>query len=294
LATAVTNDDRAIREDLYGVITRISPTETQLLSGLARTDASAVNHEWPKDTLKTPGVNAQIEGSDAIFAARTNPSRTQNLCQIVKIEFAVSGTEDASNTAGFAKRYAYEMDKAMKEWANDFEFALMRSTVVSTSGSALRSMTSLKASITTNATSQSGVSLSENQLNDYLGNAWERGGTVDEVYVGKTLKRRISGYTAGGTKNVETTDKRLVNRVDVYESDFGIVKLFKHRYITVSGDTHNDIVGIQSDKFRVAMLRDPKHEALAKTGDATKGHIVGEGTLEFLAEDSSFIATRHL
>ena len=244
MATAVSNDDRATREDLYSVITNINPTETQLLSGLARSEATAVNHEWPVDTLKTPGINAQIEGADATFAARTNPTRAQNLCQIVKIEFAVSGTEDATNHAGFTKRYAYEMDKAMKEWSNDAEFALMRSTVISTSGSALRSMTSLKASITTNATAQSGISLSENMLNDYLGNAWDQGGTVDEVYVGKTLKRRISGFTAGNTKNVDATDKRLVNSIDVYESDFGIVKLFKHRFITVSGDTNNDIVGV--------------------------------------------------
>lgn len=294
MATAITNDDKAIREDLYGVITNISPSENSLLSGLARSDASAVTHEWPTDTLKTPGANAQIEGADATYAARTNPTRANNICQIVKIEFAVSGTEDAATQAGFAKRYAYEMDKAMKEWGNDMEFALMRGTIASTSGSAARSMKGLKAAITTNATAQSGVSLSENQLNDYLGTCWDQGGEPDEIFVGKTLKRRISGFTAGNTKNVAADDRRLINAVDVYESDFGVLKIFKHRYITQSGDNNLDIVGIQSDKFKVALLRAPKHEPLAKTGDATKGHIVGEGTLEYLAENSSFKATAHL
>jgi len=294
LAVSIASDNKAVREDLYGVITNISPTETQLLSGLARTDATAVNHEWPVDVLKTPGYNAQIEGADAAFTARVAPTRKNNLCQILEVSFNVSATADASNTAGMAKQYAYEMDKAMKEWSNDAEFALMRSTVISTSGSALRSMTSLKASITTNATSQSGVSLSENTLNDYLGTAWDQGGNPDEVYVGKTLKRRISGFTAGNTKFVDSTDKRLVNAVDVYESDFGIIKLFKHRYITQSGDNNLDIVGIQSDKFRVATLRSPQHVSLAKTGDSTKGMIVGELTLEFLAENSSFKGTAHL
>ncbi len=79
--------------------------------------------------------------------------------------------------------------------------------------------------------------------------------------------------------------------MDIYESDFGIVKLFKHRYITQSADTNFDIIGIQSDKFRVATLRAPQHQSIAKTGDATKGMIVGELTLEFLAEKSSFKAT---
>jgi hypothetical protein len=181
----------------------------------------------------------------------------------------------------------------MKEWGNDAEFALMRSTVISTSGSAVRSMTSLKAAITTNVTGLSAVSLSENNLNDYLGTCWDAGGVVDEVYVGKTLKRRISGFTAGNTKYIQAEDKRQVNVVDVYESDFGVIKLFKHRYITQAADAGLDIVGIQSDKFRVATLRAPQHQSIAKTGDATKGMVVGELTLEFLAENSSFKATNH-
>lgn len=293
MAVSIAQDNKAVREDLYDVITNISPTETQLLSGLARTDAQAVNHEWPVDVLKTPGYNAQIEGADAPYTARVAPTRKNNLCQIIEVSFNVSATADASNVAGMTKQYAYEMDKAMKEWSNDAEFALMRSTVISTSGSAIRSMTSLKAAISTNATSQSGVSLSENQLNDYLGTAWDQGGTVDEVYVGKVLKRRISGFTAGNVKNVQAEDRRLVNAVDVYESDFGIVKLFKHRFITQSGDQGYDILGIQSDKFRVASLRAPQHQPLAKTGDSTKGMIIGELTLEFLAENSSFKASAH-
>ncbi len=265
-----------------------------MLSGLSRGEASAVTHEWPVDALKTPAANAQIEGADATFTARVSPTRANNLCQIVKIEFAVSGTEDSVTNAGMAKRYAYEMNKAMKEWSNDMEFALMRGTIASSSGSAVRSMKGLKAAITTNATAQSGTSLSENMLNDYLGTTWEQGGEVDEVYVGKTLKRRISGFTAGSTKNVQADEKRLINTVEVYESDFGMLKLFKHRYVTQSGDNNLDIVGIEAARFRVALLRAPKHEALAKTGDAVKGHIVGEGTLEYLAEKSSFIATAHL
>lgn len=294
MATAISNDDKAIREDLYDVITNISPRENSLLSGLARTDASGVNHEWLKDTLKTPATNAQIEGADAAFATRTNPTRVNNLCQIVRVDFAVSGTDDAATTAGFAKRYAYEMDKATKEWGNDMEFALMRSTAASTSGSALRSMAGIKAAITTVATAQSGVSLSETAFNAYMGNAWDQGGEPDEVYVGRVLKQRISGFTAGNTKQIDADEHRSINRVDVYESDFGIVKIFLHRFITQTGDNNYDIIGIQRDKFRVALLRTPQHQSLAKTGDATKGMIIGEGTLEYLAENSSFKATAHL
>ena len=39
------------REDLIDVIYDISPTETPILSTLARTKATAVYHEWQTDSL---------------------------------------------------------------------------------------------------------------------------------------------------------------------------------------------------------------------------------------------------
>ena len=49
----------------------------------------------------------------------------------------------------------------------------------------------------------------------------------------------------------------------------------------------NDFLGLKEDKFRVAYLRKPFKEMLAKDGDRENGHIVGEFTLEYLAERSS-------
>jgi hypothetical protein len=47
------------------------------------------------------------------------------------------------NNAGFSDRMSYEMEKALKEWKQDAEFALMRSTIACGSGSAARSMKGL-------------------------------------------------------------------------------------------------------------------------------------------------------
>lgn len=294
MAQAYTYDDGARRESLLDIITNITPTETQLYTGLARSSARNTLHEWPVDTLNAAADNATAEGASAGDGGQTNPSRAVNITQIVKKVFDVSDTERAVNSAGFKDRYAYEMGKAMKEWKNDAEFALMRGSIASGTGSAARRMQGIKNWITTNATAQSGVSLSETAMNSLFELAWSQGGKVDEVYVGSTLKRRISGFTANSTKNVDAEDKRLVNAVDVYESDFGIVKLFMHRHVTVSGDTNYDFVGIQSDKFRVAHLREPRHVPLAKDGDNTKGMIIGEFTLESLAESASVKSTAHL
>lgn len=295
MAQVFTYDDSARRESLLDIITNIDPTETQLSTGLGQSQATNTLHQFPADTLKVPGANAQVEGSDASYSvAPTNPSRNTNICQIVRIDFNVTDTERDVNHAGFQDRYAYELNKALTEWKNDAEFALMRAAVASGNDSTARQMNGVKSYMATNITSQSGVSLSEKMLNDYLQNCWTSGGNVDEIYLGAVLKRRVSGFTANATKFEANDDRRLVNAVDVYESDFGVHKLFKHRYVTTSGDTNLDIVGIENARWYVAYLREPKHVPLAKTGSATKGMVEGELTLEGRAEKSSFLATAHL
>lgn len=288
-------DDNAVREDLSDFISNLSPTENTLYSGLGKVKASQPYHQWLNDTLKAVGTNGQVEGFTPSYAARTRPTRTGNYTQIISAEVEVTETEREALQAGFADRYSYEMEKAMTEWVDDAEYALMRGGLASGTGSAARYMRGFKASVTTTVTSQSGVSLSEKALNDYFQNTWNVSRVFpDEVYVGGTLKRRISGFTAGTTKFTKVEDKRLINTASVYESDFGVVKVLLHRYITVSGDVHNDILGIKNDHNKVAQLRAPKHVSMAKQADSTRGMIVGEITLEHRNELSSFLAQRHL
>lgn len=293
---AWTYDDLAVREDLLDLMTNIDPTETQLMTGLQSSTADAPLHQWPVDILDTPGTNSATEGADAGTANISNPTRGTNWCQIVTKPYIVSGSELEANHAGFADRKSYEIDKKMKALKNDYEFALMRGTVATGSGSGARSMAGVKASITTLATNPSGVSLSETMLNAYLGNAWEQGGKVNAIYVGRVLKQRISGFTAGNTKNVDANDKRLINSVNVYESDFGapMIKIFLHRYVTTSGDTNYDIVGLDESTWATAWFRKPFNKDLAPTGDAEKGMLIAEGTLEARAEKGNFKTTRVL
>lgn len=289
-----TYDDGAMREDLLSVLTNLSPTETQLVSGLGTSTAKQILHEWLYDTLGTVKTNAYVEGVDASYPATTDPTRLFNYTQIFRESYLVSDTLRDVDTAAFNDRYAYESTKALKELKNDMEYALMRGSLACGTGSAARQLQGIKnwLSITT---SQSGVSLTEAILNDYFQLVWEAGTECNAVYGGMYIKRKISGFTAGATKNVETTDRRLVNAVDIYEADAArMVKLFAHRYVTVSGDTNYDVVAINEDLFKVAYLRKPFQRELAKTGDATKGEVVTEATLECLHFDGGILASAHL
>jgi len=298
--------DSAVRESLLDIITNIDPMEDQLYVGLQKSTADQPLHQWLTHTLASVG-NALVsnvgtiggalgtEGADVIFGNLTNPTRSTNWTQIVVSPFQVSGTDRASNTAGFKDRFAYEMQKAMKAWRRWAEYSLVRSTLVSgtatTSSGAARQLAGIKAQITTNLTNQSGVSLSETMLNSYLQNAWTAGGVVDAIYVGGTLKRRISSFVNTNTRFVEADSESVNNVINIYESDFGRVEVDKHRYVTQTTlDTGFDLVGIQKDKWAIAHLRgrEPHYEDIAKTGDSTKGMIIGELTLEGRAQNSSF------
>lgn len=283
-------DDNATREDLLDIITNLDYKESQLGSGLGVGKANSVAHQWLTDTLKSVETNAKVEGASTSFGTRTNPERYTNYTQIIEVPFSVSDTDRSTNTAGFEDRFAYEATKAMKEWKQDQEYALMRGSIVCGTGSAARHLQGVKNWFAdNNYTSQSGTSLTETMLNDYLEAVWSDGTQVNAIYAPMYLKRKISAFTAGNTKNIPADDKRLVNAVDIYQADAASnVKLFAHHYVTVSGDTNYDLVGINEDMFKIAYLRNPKQEDRAKTGDSTDGTIIGEVTLECYHKNAGF------
>lgn len=300
---ALTYGETARRESLLDVLTNVDPTEGRLLKNLQKSTAYNTLHEWPKDTLEAVGDNAQAEGQDAPTDGGTDPSRVQNVTQIFAKTAIVTGTEQAVRHAGFSDRMAYEIMKKMKALNNDIEYALVRgsiaSGVASVAGASGRRLKGMKNFITTNTSNYSGVSLTETIFNDILAAAWSQGGNINTILTTMGGKRRVSAFTAGNTKEVAATDNLLVNSINVYQSDAaGSVKIFAHRYVTVSGDYGTtatpgfDLLALQDDTWAVAFLqgREPQTVDLARTGDSVKKEIITELTLEARAEKANVYA----
>lgn len=285
LQTAVPYDDGAMREDLLAILQNISPTETQLVSGLGTSQASNIYHQTLIDTLNTVKVNSNIDGAVATFNVLTNPVRQGNFTQIFKQGFRVSDTDRAVNQAAFNDRFQYEATKALKLIKNDMEYALMRGSLATGSGTnTARQLNGLKNSLSL-ITTQSGVSLTEKILNDLFQLVWDNTGIqINAVYGPMYIKRKISAFTANATKYFTQDDRRLINAIDIYQADAAsMVKLFPHRYTNTGtgiGDLGNDVVAINEDFFKVAYLRKPIVTQLAKVGDSTDGQVVVEATLE--------------
>lgn len=298
IAFAATYDDLAMREDLLDVLNNLTPKETQLITGLGTSTASGIRHEVLVDTLGAVKVNAQIEGADATYHTPTNPARLYNYTQIFTQGYKVSNTERAVNTAGYKDRYQYEVTKALAMLKNDMEYAAMRGTLASGSGTGARSMQGVKYSLSL-VTNCSGISMTEAFLNDYFQWVWNTAATeVNAVYGSMYIKRKISAFTAGQTKNANASDKRLINAIDTYEADAAhLVKLFAHRYVTVTGDSVGnnlyDVVGMDEEKFKVAYLRKPNAQDSSNGGDWTGGNVTTEMTLECRHYDAGFWVKNH-
>ena len=283
--TYTTYNTTGIREDLSDVITNISPDDTPFLSGIGRTQATNTLHEWLEDQLDPPGANAQLEGDDTTFAAVNPPSRLSNVCQIQRKSFIVSGTMQAVNLAGKRSgrgtEFAYQVALKTRALATDAEYALLNNTT-SNLGNATtaRQMKGVAGFITTNVNDKaSTAALTQDDLNTAVRDAWERGGKPNVILCGSKNKQNISSFTTGVTKNIDARDRRLTVAVDVFESDFGVLRVVPSRIVT-----NTSVYFLQMDLWKVAWLRPPRPERLAKTGDAEKWHIIQELTLEGRAE----------
>jgi len=286
-----TYDDSARREDLIDLIADVSPDSNPLSTMLATVDASQTLHEWLEDYLSRPtSVSAAIEGAAATYSDLSQPSRRNNITQIINKTFRVSGTESVVSVGGMGDPYDYQAAKALKDWKNELEYALVRGSVASGASGVARQMSGLQAVITSHSTARnSGTSLSETEFNAMVKEVWEDVGNedvFDMVLVPMGLKQKISTFTAGNLRNVDASDRRLTRPVQVYESDGGIHRIFAHKDVQNAAGTVN-FLGIKEDKYRIAYLRRPVREELAKDGDRRNGQIVGEATLEFLAERTS-------
>src|SRR3990167_5478420 len=299
----VTYDDSSRREDLLSIVGDVTPDDTPLMTMLKTSTASNTLHEWLEDYITPPTtVTYAAEGAAATYTALTQPARRNNITAIIEQTFRVSGTERAVQPGNNQDALDYQSGKALKNWKMNAEFTLVRGSLASGASGTARQMAGLTNVITTLATSRnSGTSLSETEFQDMHQHSWDQGGTensFDLVLVPFGIKRKIDGFTAGATKYVDQSDKKLTQPVAIYETSAGVARILQHRYVPQSGASvsvaiSSDVsfLGIKEDKFRVAFLRKPFREMLAKDGDRENGQIVGEFTLEYLAERSSVLGS---
>lgn len=286
-------------EDILDIIVNVSPDAAPLGTMLGKTKATQTLHEWLEYYRgRATSASAIYEGQATTFVDLSRPVRQNNKTVIIEKPVRVSDTMRAVDFVGTTDMFDKQTEWEMSEWKKAQEWAIVNGAGASGSSGVARGMAGLINVITTIATQYaSGASFGREDFLNLQRLSYEQGGSdnvFDMVLVPARLKRRISAFANDDTGNefYSIEDKRLTKAVSVIEGDFGIVRIFPHLDVPSAAATEH-FLGIKEDKYKIAYLRKPVVERLAKVGDSTDGRIVGELTLEYLAEKTSVKAVTH-
>jgi len=290
-----------LREDLTDMIYNISPTDTPLMSTLAKGKATAVYHEWQTDSLASATTaNALVEGDDAAATTASPTFRIGNYTQIVGKTIQVSGTLEAVDKAGRKSEKAYQLAKASSEIKRDIEtilFANQASTAGSSSSA--RKMGTMLAWLKTNTsvgtsgadpttagstTRSDGVvrTFTETLLKEVIREAYISGGNPKVMYVSPIGKQKTSEFTGIAAQRYMApgdAPTTIIGAADVYLGDFGSISIVPNRFMRT-----RDAIVVDPEYASLAYLRPFQTIELAKTGDSEKTQLLAELTLEMRNE----------
>lgn len=302
-AALETYDMTTIREDLSDAENMISPTETPFMSMIAGTNkAKSTLHEWPLTELgSVDSSNRVIEGDDA--PPTDNPvvsSRRSNYTQISDKKARITDTAVAVDAAANINDLAKQITYKLRELKRDKETMLLNKTVgnAGASGTARQSAALYCFLITNadrgasgtaptlsggtfgypNATGTAGTlrALTETMFNSVMQSVWVQGGDIKYALVSAINKRLIStSFTANATRYKDADDRKLISAIDIYESDFGQVKIVPDRFTLGSA-----VYLLDPDYVKVSNLMGTRQIPLARTGHSEVRLIQCEYTLE--------------
>jgi hypothetical protein len=286
-----TYDQSVIYEDLQDAYTMLSPEETPFVTAVRTETASNTLFEWPVVELAAVNYgNREAEGEESLASdAPTNALRLSNYTQISDKVAKVTHTSQAVNSAAMnVQRIAKQVVLKMKELKRDME-GMALDNIAATAGSSgtARQSAGLPAFLRTNTVFETGgsdptlsattegfpnaaagaasenagssVVFAEADLNSVIEQIWTEGGTPSIIMCNSGNKRRISSaFTGNSTRYKDAIDKKLVNSIDFYDSDFGELTVVPNRFMR----TNNPGEGENDDSFNVFVL-DPEYAAIA-------------------------------
>ena len=288
-------------QDVMPLIEILTAKETWFLANLQKSSAKDTIHGVLTDTLRTAATQAVAEGTDFTNLSTTQPTRVDNIVEIIAVPFRVSRTAQQVQHYHGQNEKARQLSKALVDWGCAAEFDIVRSTLASGLSGTIPKMSGILQAISksTNYTLQtSGTAFSASILKGLMRTNWDNsnGETATDLFMGSTTKAVVDSFTAGATKFVNLGEE-LKDYVDVYDGGgFGRVAVHLHRQVFVSGtDANARVLGIRRDKLALAVLDAPHVVSdLARSGDYDPMAVIGKLTLEVRNKDCNFFADGYL
>lgn len=304
--TFVTTSAKGNRETLSDVVSRITPEDTPILTAIGTEAVKGVHPEWETIDLAAPGSNVQAEGDEYAFSASTPAARMGNYTQIMRKTGIVSATQDAVDNAGRAEKLKYQKLMRGRELKKDVEFSIV-SNVASVGGTSrvsggLPSWAATNVSrgatganggfnsgtgLTVAATPGTQRAFTQALLDGVMQAGFNSGANFKSVSVSPYVKSVFVTFMSNSNVanfrySVDNgKDNSIVSNADYYEGPFGRVKIMPNRVQATSAAVAQNAFLLDPEMLSWAWLRNIRTDPrVAKTGDAEKFVIIGEGCLK--------------
>lgn len=296
------------REDLSDQIYNVDPHETPALSTFSHGKADSRTIEWQTDRLPGADENlATIEGDDATTRNADPTTRLSNFTQIVEDTVRVTTTQEEINKAGRDSELNYQLVKSALYLKTSMEKIILNNQAkVGGSDFLARRLAGVPAWIFTNSVSAAGLGAADTnrpatddglaartdagatrpfdevELRSAIRSAWDNGGNPNLALVGSLSKDTFSGFNGNATKFKDTTDRRIFNAADLYESNYGMLSVVPNRFVR-----QRDALVLQTDMWSVDFLHSMRRHDLARTGLSFRKQTYVEFTLRCKNEKAS-------
>jgi hypothetical protein len=320
--TVETYDNGVIFEDLQNAYTMISPEETPFQQVVARGSVSSTYHEWPvvdlggaDPTNRVPEGEEDVPNDDPIMADRLG-----NYTQISDKVVGVSHTNEVIDAAADnIQRLSKQVALKLRQLKLDMEVMLLDNVpALAGSTGVARQTAGLPAFIRTNtefgvggadptlsgttegypdtaATAGAAAPIDETTFNDLLQASWNAGAAPTMALVNGNNKRVITDTFEGHATEITRVQesRKIINALDYYESDFGVVAIVPHRFMRTNnpGGTNDsfNVILLDPDYIELLFLEEVQEKPLAETGHAKRRLVWCEYMLKVLNEKAHAI-----
>jgi hypothetical protein len=225
--------------------------------------------------------DAALEGADVVGDLSRPRTRLSNYTQIFKKDVIISGTQQAVTfLGGVTSELEYQKQQRIRESLRDLEKATINGVLSGNtigSSTAYRTMRGCWSFIQTNVTSL--ATLSPDTLNSVIAAPWGNGATdLDLVVMDPVFKAIADDWNNTRHEIFQNTPNGYVRRVTYFEGTFGRHQLMLNRWMPA-----RSLMVLSTERIKIAPLagRTFQYVPVAMTGDAEKGMVIGEYTLEF-------------
>lgn len=291
----------ANREDLDAQLTLLAATTFPITMLCGRGSAKSTLVEWPVDKLATPNTDGVEEGADATsFTDQfSDVARLQGRVQAFRETWRVSKEQELSESAGPQDKARAKV-KAMLNIKRNLEATLASDNDAVAQGSGVAAKmrglgqwintapgTDVPSDYRTPTASILTAAPTEITLNDMLKSIFTINGEVNNLtgVVATNLRQEIAEFQRTDNNASETVyrvntnadEKKVVLAVNVYESDFGYIRLVNANPACMPNQNRGYFLNPNYIKLRV--LQPWGSVELEDQGGGPRGYVDGRLTL---------------